>query len=315
MDEERPEKGTIRTLWIEEALQRSTEYPDDEGTLYLTLCGGEGREISLLAERGLIGRTEIGAINEADRHRVVAVESSSLNYAKLRRKFPGLKILEVPFQSIVRGEGPTRWPSGDDEQYCRARIINLDFNDPLKSKEEEDGAVVFPVIIWIEKLARLHAEIPRRDWSLCLTLNGGVVWSEAASIFTQHFLAENFTREERFANSCRRFLGEELFEQIRGRDPVSFTALSRTVQQQVLMAVVPKLITRTVHGQGWRIQTEKNLRYGGPDHAPMVTWVVRFTWDPAGLATPDRIYRDGIASILQHAGVIEEDGNIALDDA
>lgn len=312
MAAERPEKRVVRDLWINEAERNARAFPDDDETLYLTLCGGEGREIRLLADRGIIELTEVGGISDKDRHRVVAIESDLPNALKLQKQFPGLKILEEPVQNILRGDRPTRWPESERERYCRARVINLDLNAPLAPKEV-DGAVEFPLINWVSKFAQLHAVAPRRDWSLCLTLHGEIAWSQQASEFCQQFLTENFGREARFADGCRRLLGDELTQRITQQEPIDFGVLKRHSQQQVLMAVVPKLITQAVISQGWRIKTERNLRYGQPPHAAMVTWVVRFTWDNAARRTPDRVYRESIAGILESAAVILDDGNIAAD--
>jgi hypothetical protein len=309
MEAERPEKAVVRELWMQEAQTQAASHPEDDEPLYLTLPGGEGREIHLLADIGIIELTEVGGIAKKDQHRIVAVESSLPNIAKLQRNFPGLKILEVPFQSLVHGERPTRWPSGEHEKFCRARVVNLDLNAPLSAKEEEE-AIEFPVIAWIRKLAQLHAVAPRRDWSLCLTLHGELVVSSAVCEFIQQFLAENFRREQRFADACRALLGDDLFNSINAEELTDFSELARKEQQELIMAVVPKLITRAVQDQGWRVKTESNLRYGTAPAAPMVTWVVRFTWDRAAQATPDLVYRDSLARILEYAGAIQADGAV-----
>jgi hypothetical protein len=127
------------------------------------------------------------------------------------------------------------------------------------------------------------------------------------------FLRENFQREQRFADACRRLFGDSLFREIDSDRLVNFSSLERKEQQQLLMAFVPKLINSVIQPQGWRIGTETNLRYGTAPHAPMVTWIVRFTWDPMARATPDQVYRDSLATILAGAGVIRQDGAIASD--
>lgn len=194
MDEERTEKATVRALWLQEVQEYATQFPEDEGPIYLTLSGAEGRDIRLLAEHGLVGLTEVGGIVEKDKGKLVAVEASSPAVARLQRSFPNLKILEVNFQGLVRGEGPFNWPQGEHKHHCRARVLNLDLNNPLRAKERE-GEVSFPVISWISKLALLHTDPPQRDWSLCLTLHGELNWNTTVSTFTQRFLRENFERK------------------------------------------------------------------------------------------------------------------------
>ncbi len=79
------------------------------------------------------------------------------------------------------------------------------------------------------------------------------------------------------------------------------------------MMTLPKLITQRVQNQGWRIATEQNLRYGGKGNAPMVTWIVRFTWDAGAIAAPDAAHRDALAGIFHFVGLIREDGQIEED--
>ena len=74
--------------------------------------------------------------------------------------------------------------------------------------------------------------------------------------------------------------------------------------------MVPKIISRLVHNEGGKIHTERNLRYGGGAKAPMVTLIVRFTWDDNAAATPDKIYREALRDIFSGAGIITEDGQI-----
>jgi hypothetical protein len=309
MDDERPEKRAVRELWVEEAVQSEIRFPEDEEPLYLTLCGAHGRDISELIDRGLVTLTETNSISNEDKFKIIAVESSPLAVLELQRRYPGLKILETNFQNIIRGPDPFTWPNREEESYCRARVINLDLNSSLAARVRE-GEVFFPILAWIAKLGRLHATPPRRDWSLCLTLHGQIEWSTEVCIFVQRFLAENFTREERFAAACKHVLGQDLCGRI-SQDPVlDFSGLSREAQQQLLMTFVPKLITQLVLNQGWLVDTERNLRYGAPGHAPMVTWVVRFQWSAAALETPDQSYRVALAGILRSAGSIGVDGSI-----
>lgn len=187
--------------------------------------------------------------------------------------------------------------------------MNLDLNAPLHAREQE-GSFMFPVITWVAKFAQLHAE-PPLNWSLCLTLNGELTWDPEVCKYTKNLLVENFQRESRFAENCKIHLGPSLFDRINTADAeVDFSSLPRLAQQQVLMVLVPKLITQYVQHQGWRIYTQRNLRYDGGGGAPMVTWVVHFTRNTGVNATPEAAYRDALASILCSKGSILNNGGI-----
>ena len=314
MNEERAEKLTIRSLWLEEVKSIAEQYPDSEVPWYLTLSGAEGRDIKLLIDEGLISLTEVGSIDEKDQHKVVAVESSDTAILQLQKKFVGLRIKQVSFESLIRGNDIFRWPEGEDEEYCRAHIVNLDMNSPLKGISD-NGGVKFPVLAWIRKLCQLHTRPPRNDWTLCLTLRGEVAWrkevKEEVNRWMRQFLAENLSREPDFARSCKEFFEEVLYKQISDCNELDFTALDRQDQQKVIMVMVPKIITRLVHSEGWSVSTERNLRYGGDGkHAPMVTWIVKFTWSGEATATPDALYKSALKDIFSGAGVVTEQGNI-----
>lgn len=314
MDHNRAEKIAIRRLWLREVQASTESYPEGEVPVYLTLPGAEGRDIQLLVEHGLLRLTEaeIRGIVEEDKGKVVAVEANSRAITELQKRFPNLKILRVPIKDLIKGEGLTSWPQGEYVRLCRARVVNLDLNSPLHAREQESN-IVFPVITWIAKFAQLHAE-PPLDWSLCLTLNGGLAWDAATSRYAQNLLIENFQREPRFAESCKTHLGSSLYDQISApEDNMDFSSLPRVAQQEVLMVLVPKLITQYVQHQGWRIHTQQNLRYQGGGGAPMVTWVVHFTRNTGVEATPDAAYRDALANILYSKGLIRDDGQIEGD--
>lgn len=312
MDRERTEKHTVRVFWLEEARAYSDGFPEDEEPLYLTLSGAEGRDIQLFAEHGLIELTETGSVASEDQEKIIAVESSSQAVLQLQRRYPGLKIIEKNFQGLVRGTGPFNWPEGEERRYCRARIVNLDLNAELRAKQQQER-IDFPVVTWIEKVAELHTMPSPRDWSLCLTLHGEMHWTGDVCRFACQFLRDNFRREPSFAESCKNWFGSILYSGIAGGADVDFSTLLPGAKQQVLMVVVPKLITQRVQNQGWKIATERNLRYGGVGNAPMVTWVVRFTWDAATLASPDAAHREALTGIFHSVGLIREDGQIEED--
>jgi hypothetical protein len=310
MAEDRPQKQTVRSLWLDAVTQFAEAFPDDPHPLYVTLSGAEGRDIALLIEAGLIQTTETGAISTVHRHRVVAVERNTVAVIALQKKYPGLKILEHPFQNLVRGDSPLRWPDGDDVRHCRARVVNLDLDETLSARKDA-GEIRFPVLSWISKLAQIHA-VDRLDWSLCFTLHGEIEWDSQTSVAVCDFLVENFRCEEAFATASQSFLGSVVFSRILDERPIDLSAVDVGDQQRILMVFVPKKIASLVCQQGWKVSTGRNLRYGGTGgHAPMVTWIVNFSWHAQASSNPDPVYRACLREILNGVGAIEEDGRIS----
>jgi hypothetical protein len=222
-----------------------------------------------------------------------------------------LKIYDRPFQSLVRGDTPIRYPTGEDQVFCRARIVNLDLNAPLNPAD--DDQLKFSILLWIQKLAELHAVSPRRNWCLCLTLHGELPWGAPTCRSVQLFLTENFNRAPDFAKLSRRVLGRSLYDRIVGNAPVDFSKLNREAQQKILMTFVPKMVAQMVQGQGWRVSTRTNLRYGQADHAPMVTWILAFEHDPRTTSTPATVYNEILGEILKESGRINNRGLVVPD--
>jgi hypothetical protein len=309
MDENRPAKWVIRSLWLEEVKSVAQRFPNSPEPWYLTLGGAEGYDIQLIIEKRLISLTEVNSIAERDQHRIVAVERNNRAIAALQSKFIGLRIKEVDFGDLLRGDSQFNWPQGEDFKCCRARVVNLDFDVSL-SVRDDNGQIVFPILEWIRKLCRIHERQPRINWTLCLTLNGDVAWPEDVSQRIKNFFSENIRREPIFEKSCKEFFREKLFKiAVQSNNP-DLTKLDREGKQKFLMVVVPKMITKLVHNEGWRVHTEYNLRYGGSEQAPMVTWIIKFTWDGGGMATPDAIYRAALRNIFSGIGIVTDKGKI-----
>ncbi len=309
MHEERREKQVIRGLWLETLTSFAEAYPDDAHPLYVTLSGAEAIDIQLLVTNGLVAVEENGAIALRHRHRVVAVENRASAVVALATRFPGLKIIEQPFQNLLRSESPVRWPDGEHADLCCARVINLDLNEPL-GDVDRNGQLTFPVVEWIAKLGQIHAQ-KRLDWTLCLTLHGEITWGTETSKSVAEFLLENFALEPAFRDQCHTWLGAALFERIDTADP-SFATLSTEEQQRILMVFVPKKIAQVIHDQGWSVSVSRNLRYGGRrQQAPMVSWIMNFQWDPRASRRPQALYREALREILTGAGKVEEDGRIS----
>ena len=299
----------MRCIWVKEVGLVAEQYPDSDVPWYLTLCGQEGRDIALLIEKGLISQTEVHSIAEEDQGRIVAVENNNQAILKLQKRFAGLRIREVNFQDLTRGPGIFRWPDGDDEQFCRAHVVNLDLNQPLLGRMESNGPT-FPVLSCVHKLCRLHERPPQLDWTLCLTLHGELVWPDEVNEWTRRFLAGNLRRDDCFRERCRSFLGECLFTRISTEETLVFKDLDRTSQQKVAMILVPKYLANSVHNLGWQVATERNLRYGAPCHAPMVSWILKFRWSSQATAEPDAAYRQALNNILAGIGVVSDSGEI-----
>jgi hypothetical protein len=297
-------------MWAAKAAAYKQRFPQDDVPLYLTLSGPEGRDIDRFAQEGLVERTEVGGIAATSQHLVVAVVSSPIAVAELQGKFPGLKIVEQDFNSLIRGERLIRYPEGRHEQYCRARIVNLDLDEPLRA-QETDGEIVFPVLSWIEKLAQLHRQRPRKEWCLCLTLHGEIHWPAEICAPIRDFLAANFQLAPTFSRASRSYLGVELHERIVQEGIRDFRAMTTERQQRLLMVLVPKKIAQLVHNQGWRLKVARSLRYGEPpEEAPMVTWIVDFEWDRRVSRNPNRIYVDTLDGSLDTVGYIAQDGTL-----
>lgn len=311
MGEERTEKRTMRDLWADcvgDALQHSGEEP-----VYLTLCGARGLDIETLVGRGHLHRYPTNpAIRQEDLDKVIAVESRPDAVYELKRRFPGLRVVDRDFSSFVHSESMIAWPTGEHRDFCRARVVNLDLNSPLQI-ELREGQLVFPQLVWVEKLARIHAHSPHLNWTLCLTLAAQIEWDAEIERKVKVFLAENLAALGRFRAAAERLLGGEMIVGIeQGEGELDLSSLQALDQQHMLMALVPKKVAQFSTAIGWRIDTRENLRYGGSgERAAMVTWILEFNWDERGSSEPTSLYRESAAAAIETPGQIAEDGAIS----
>lgn len=315
MAAERPEKQTVRGLWLEEVKAQDVTEPPERVPLYLTLPGARGCDIELLVEQDLLPLTETGAVADSESMRVVAIEGSPEAAIALQGRYPGLKVLEEPLHGLLRSTGPFEFPRGKDRVLCRAQVVNLDFDKPLHASVEQ-GQLVFPALSLVAKLAKLHGADPHVDWTLCLTLNGQLeAWPEDVDKKACRFLAVNFEDDPEFSELAVEVLGAGLHESII-QDPgsVDIRNCTEEEQQRFLMVLVPKRIARDVCADGWDVQTVENLRYGGSKgRARMVTWVLRFCWDSRASTEADVLYREALRRSLSKRGWIDSKGRLAHD--
>lgn len=317
MAAERPEKQTVRELWMDEVQRHEGEQLPDDVPLYLTLPGARGGDIEALIDRGVLRLTETGAIEDPEAMKVVAIEHSPSAVIALQRRYPGLKIVEKSVSDMLHSIGPLQWPTGSHKTYCRAQVVNLDFDTPLKGVVEH-GQLVFPSLALVQKLATLHATPAPIDWTLGLTLHGETVWDSDTDALACRFLAANFARDAAFSGGAREVLGSELHQGVcDSPDSVGLNGLDRASQQRVLMVLVPKQIAFDAHTIGWNVDTVENLCYGGTENrAPMVTWLLRFRWDSRASTDPEALYREALGRSLRRRGEIAADGAISrISDA
>jgi hypothetical protein len=310
MAEARPQKQTMRLLWLREVQAFSTNPPNTKDPWFMTLPGSEGKDIQMLIDAGLLSLTEVQSISETDVYKVVAVEYDNNAVASLIKKYPGLRIKEADFRNLIGGEDYFNWPDSDSERFCRAHIINLDFNSQLSAILSSTG-VSFPVLEWIDKLCLIHSKEPAIGWTLFLTLNANLTWRPEVCQFVINFIRENLTRDPAFREQCRDFLEGGLFDQITSARIRDFTEISLIQKQRILMILVPKIIALRVQGKCYRVQTTDNISYGGGRYAPMVSWIFKFILDKSAVGRPDATYREALRGILAGVKAIRNDGSIS----
>jgi hypothetical protein len=310
MERNRLDKMSVRNLWADEYEAQLGSHDDVRRPVYLTLPGASGRDLDILVSRNLVQLTENGAIAPEDASRIVAVESAPAAVIALLEKYAGLKVIQERLEAALRSTGPTRWPDTRNEAHFRASLVNLDFDKPFTA-ERDQGVLRFPTAQMVSKIAQLHAKAPRVEWTLCLTVNGLLPWDDATAEDMRRFLSENCDRDPRFRDGATSLVGDELL--------AGFCAGERSVAslrpdqcQRLLMVLVPKHIALLTHGQGWRLEARRNLRYGGDaGAAPMVTWIIDFRWDERATTQPDAVYRDSISGLFGGVGSIDPDGTLS----
>jgi hypothetical protein len=203
----------------------------------------------------------------------------------------------------------TNFPGRRNRHAIRARVINLDYNGPLVVSQTAQG-LSHPQLTLIQKIAQLHANPqPIVDWTLLLTMNGQINWTDEVFDNVRDYLLENIKLSSDFASECELKFSSGLYQDIVGERSVDFAGLPRPLQQAVVSVLVPKKIASLVHGLGWHTRTFANYRYGGVEgRARMCTWAIRFRWDARSSFEPTRVYRESLSTIFEAYADIDADG-------
>lgn len=312
MDSARADKATVRGLWRDKVAAALAAAGHDESVpVYSTLPGKYALDLEELHRSGIIGRLSNGAIDTDDAWKVAAIESNSDAFMTVREAWPGLDIRRADIKSVLASDAPTRWPEGPQKRYCRGRVINLDYNGAF-AVQEVSGAIEYPQVRLVEKLAQLHKVKPELDWTLCLTLAADIQWLDAGCSAVKSFLRENCDENSDFAEECRRILGPPLFKRLMTAGPASWMrALTASETQRMLMALVPKRILHDTYLQRWAVSVDYCLCYGGrADAKAMVSFIVDFKREPRVAATPRAVYNECLGEVLRKAALINESGQI-----
>jgi hypothetical protein len=307
MADNRPEKQTMRGLWVEEFAAAAE--PSRGAPVYLTLAGAEGRDIKALADAGLIRLTESGAIEAADADKIVAIEGDEEAFLQLIGTFEGLDARRARVEHLLRSESALAWPDGREREIFRAPVVNFDFDGSLLVTVR-DHQLVFPQLTWVRKVAEIQAQPPQGEWCLLLTFQGQIQWPEEVEAGVIKLLADNFANTEGFSDLAARLVGDDAFAAIAdGSGEPRLSELSSRTQQCILMTLVPKKMLQLMRGHGWRIETKRNICYGGSgSRAPMVSFVFRFGWDERASTEPEVNYRECLLAAVEEPALIDSSG-------
>jgi len=306
---DRPDKAFLRGRWID--LVVGSEGGSDDRPLYVTMCGAEGHEIRMLQEAGVLETSENGAISDSSQ--VVAVEANAQAVLALQRQYPGLRILEEDFSSILSGPGIEAWPRKKEwKAVCAADIINLDFQGPLTAGLG-DSDLIFRDLQLVFKLLHFHRVAGVESWRLFLTFCARITWDDATCEAVARYLRDNFEFSEAFKEACRLSCGEAVVDVVESGSSVAISELGEEDVQRLLMMVVPKKISRLAVEDGWSVRTEWNSRYGhgaSGDRMPMVSWGFEFRRDQAASTEPHRAYATALNGVFEQVEELLDTGEV-----
>lgn len=304
MAADRPEKVYMRELWAEYVAEAREADAEGELPWYLTLPGAHARDIICLAEKGLIARTETGAIAEGDAGKITAIESNRKAQDSVRDIIPGVQTASL--SSLLKGSSSLVFPGKKERRGFRARVVNLDFNGSLILNKQLTG----DQLIWVEKITQMHSEDGPFNWVLCLTLSARMNWDEDVCEAVSQWLADNFVNHDEFRTRAEALLGAEFVNDIVSGTAVKFGGLPAAMRQRVLMTVVPKSLIQRHTPKGWRIAVEHSLCYGNDETThPMVSFVFRFQFDDEIFKRPTAAYAAGMKVAVSETRELLEDGS------
>ena len=301
----RPAKDAIRARWL--AIIQEIENSDSAYPTYLTLAGAAGHDVQMLIDEGIIRQLESGAISDDTAHVCVAIENGLKASMDLKKRFPGLKVINQDIRGVLHGDSLVKYPERpQDQRICQAHIVNLDLQQTLNALTL-GNELVFPVIRWIEKLGNLHLEAPHSVWHLLLTLNATIDWDAAALSRIRTILERNAKEHAAFLANCERTVGTDLLQRVFNDITFDVGHISLPERQRMLLAAVPKLLIERLVRQDWAVVTVLNAEYGGSGGAPMVTYIFRFERD-TGVPPMNTLYQDAVCQCLKNPQRVNEDG-------
>jgi hypothetical protein len=305
----RPAKDYIRQQWAE-VIDELTSFWNNDEVLYTTLTGAEAYDIKLLIDRGLLERTESGAIAEKDSHKVIAVESNLDTIRKLKFELPGLNVVPTRIEEIVGGHrNPLSFPDKKNKEIARARVLNLDYNSSLKL-ESKDGEFIHDQLEVVRKLALLHGRPELREpWCMFLTLNGSINWDKTVQTQVFAHIGVFMDQQPTISQNLQAILGDRTFGWVQNGFTGDIVKETPDIQQKVLSIFVPGRIASITSRIGWKVTTRASWCYGGETGAaPMCTWILYFNWDARYDSQPEIVLKDSLASLLDNCGIITSGG-------
>jgi hypothetical protein len=196
--------------------------------------------------------------------------------------------------------------------FCRARLINLDFNQSF-NEETQRGVERFPAITLVKKLGQIHREAHHDVWGLCMTFNSTMEWSEDAISESLALINDNIRGSEEFGEMLEQIFGAEVVSEIVARRQL--IPDSKDFQQRFITVFVPKKIVESVFDQHWSIEIQASYRYLGPAGAPMTSWVMEFRSIDNTTESKMNVYQRNVSNLLRNSYKITEDGDKVLDFA
>ncbi|QDW29019.1 hypothetical protein FFF93_003925 [Arthrobacter sp. KBS0702] len=286
-------KNYIRSRWIQEINRRRVGH--DSGVLYVTLCGAHGLDISALIDAGVIGLTENDSIAAADAGLVVAYEKNMPAVAAVKRKFPGLKVVESDIHEKLRVGALFASPSREDKQIFRAPVINLDYDGNVRIQDGKSPFVEAAV-----RLAEFHAS-DMKSWSLLITANASISWDEDGQKWAKSFLSQYLEEElvlSQKVQSDVRFLAEDC----------DLRQVDFDVQQYIVSIFLPLRLADDLVSRHWLVSPSSVFVYSGGGGAPMVSWILSIDHDPSAPANRLRLLKQLPQTLMACVEDLRESG-------